>query len=276
MGTAGPAELEAALRGLGAELAYPAGEALSGIVRTRLEAAPGRRRWWHARPGRAPRLRLSVVLAIVGLALLAAVAGAALLGLPGLRIVFAPPGTTPAVSMTAGTSPTASPARSPAEPGEDLGLGRVIEGDPGQAVRFDVRVPSDPALGPPDRTFLQSTPAGPVVYLVWGAREGLPATTTDGAALLVAQFEGRVGAEFFEKMVDRGTIIEDVTVGDGRGYWISGPPHEIYVVGEDGEVYQERRRIVGDTLIWRRDGLTFRLEGAPDRPTALRIAESIR
>src|SRR4051812_33816663 len=82
--------LERALRGLGSEIAYPRPSLdLAAVVGQRLRSEPPPARWFTwLRPGRGPRVRTAFVLAAALLLLVAAIVAAAVLGLPGIRIVF--------------------------------------------------------------------------------------------------------------------------------------------------------------------------------------------
>jgi hypothetical protein len=66
-----------------------------------------------------------------------------------------------------------------------------------------------------------------------------------------------------------------VTVDGVTGYWISGRPHELVFVNPSGEPVFDSRRIVGDTLIWARDGITYRLESGLGRDGAIQLADSL-
>ncbi len=66
-----------------------------------------------------------------------------------------------------------------------------------------------------------------------------------------------------------------VAVGDGPGYWIGGEAHTFGYVGPDGEVILETLRLAGNTLLWERDGETFRLESGLGLTEAIEVAESI-
>ena len=57
-------------------------------------------------------------------------------------------------------------------------------------------------------------------------------------------------------------------VGGATGYWIEGGEHFFYFRDADGEVLETTIRLVGTTLIWERDGLTVRIEGAPSLAAA--------
>ncbi|HYN64560.1 MAG TPA: hypothetical protein VES36_08150, partial [Candidatus Limnocylindrales bacterium] len=57
--------------------------------------------------------------------------------------------------------------------------------------------------------------------------------------------------------------------------WIEGGEHYFFFRDANGQVLDATIRLVGTTLMWERDGLTVRIEGAPSLPDAVRIAESM-
>ena len=66
-----------------------------------------------------------------------------------------------------------------------------------------------------------------------------------------------------------------VNVNGVEGFWIEGHPHAFFY-SEGRTTKPEEFRLVGNTLLWERDGITFRVESGLDQQTAIRIAESIR
>lgn len=271
MGEMADERLEEALRAIGRSLAYPAADGGGGSARdiaatvsARIEASgPPRRGMQSWLPGPRP-LRRSLVLALAALLILAAVAAAIGLGLPGLRITI---GTVPSIP------PASAPSPSPLGPiGATLGLGsHVTIEEAARLAGFEIALPADPAIGPPDAAFVNRGR----VALVWAARPGLPGGP-DGIGLLISEFEGRVDAGYYEKVVDSGGRVEPVTVGGGRGYWIAGAPHFFIYIDEDGEPVDDSRRLVGDTLTWTDGDLTYRIEAAVGRDASIGLAESLR
>jgi hypothetical protein len=47
-------------------------------------------------------------------------------------------------------------------------------------------------------------------------------------------------------------------------------------VGANGQPVFDSRRIVGDTLLWARDGVTYRLESGLDEAAAVALASTFR
>jgi hypothetical protein len=286
-GEIGDEQLEAELRALAAWLDDPwAGRDARSPdparrARQRIEAGPGRP-WglrWLLPGGRTRPIRRGLVLALIALVVLAAIAAAIGLGVPGIRIIFTGASPSPSVaspSPSAASSPSAglSPApTSPGPPGSDLGLGFTTTADEAAGlVGFDLLVPRDPSIGPPDAIWTQDGR----VSLVWKAGPRLPETQAQGIGLLLTEFRGRVGEEYFGKMIEPGTTLTPVTVGGSTGYWISGALHVFVYLDPQGEVVPDNRRVVGNTLLWTDGPMTLRLETSLGREGAIRIAESVR
>jgi hypothetical protein len=255
--------LELELRSLGGALAAPAPRpGFAAAVTQRIEREAPRRE----RPAFVlfPRVRRSVLLAIAATLILAAVAAAAIgFNLPGIRILFGPPPSQPAAT------PHASPE---GLPGSLMGLGAIVSVDEAQAsVDFPLLLPTDPDLGPPDATYVR---LGRVAF-VWSPRDGIPATDDPEIGLLLNQFRGRIGEHIVDKIANEGTRVEPITVDGAPGYWIAGAPHFFMYVDATGNEIDDSYRSVSQTLVWTRDGITYRLETALDRDAAIRLAESL-
>ena len=79
---------------------------------------------------------------------------------------------------------------------------------------------------------------------------------------------GGTGAPVIEKEAGPNTRFEEVDVGDAIGLWISGAEHVV--------VRGPERRTAGNVLIWVRDAVTYRLEGAVSRDAAVEIGRNLR
>ncbi len=274
-------DLEAALRTFGESVAWPGssrgdGLDIAALVRARIESSPRtverarpRWNWWPA--------RRALVAAILVLLVLAALAGAAGLGLPGLRLILGPGPVSPPPSLAPSASQAAGAPRASSgtgAPGSTMGLGQLAPLDELDArAGFDVAWPTDPALGPPDAAYIDSTLGGQVA-LVWRSRPGLPDTLEPGVGLIVTAFRGTADGGFYSKALGSGTRVESVPVGDGRGFWLTGDPHFLFYEGPDGFVH-DPRRWVGDALLWTRGAITYRLETSLDQGAAITFAESM-
>ena len=175
------ADLERELRALGEELRVPSGTSLPATVRARVAAlpAPDRTGWWRRLAGRSSWQRGTLLAAVLVVAV-ASVAGAAALGLPGLRIVFGP-------GATSVASPTPSLVASPPQTavaalGSELGLGEPIALEATHAsVPFAVVVPTEPRLGALEVVWWDARLGDGQVALLWPATPALAAI--DGSSV---------------------------------------------------------------------------------------------
>jgi hypothetical protein len=240
-----PDRLDAALRQLAEEVVFPPTPPVAASVRERLVAntgpPPPRRRPWGRSVAFAIGLSLVVVATVLALSLV----------LPGLRIV-------PVASVPPGPTD---------ELGEDLRLGQPIDaadarfiiGEAGSAVSA------------------YTLDAGTVTSLVLAAGEGLPEIADTGIGLLVQRIEGDLETAMVEKLVDEvGATVTPVTIGDADGFWIEGPPHLVRYLTPSGAVRTEMTRLVGDTLVWQRDGILYRMESPLGLEASRRLAASVR
>jgi hypothetical protein len=247
--------------------AFPANADIAPGVLGRLDATGSPRRW----PWTWPRLSRGLALALLGLIVAVAVAAAAILGVPGIRIVTVDEleRPTPAVSAPATDVSRVSPA---------LGLGVAMSLEDVRArVEMPVVPPADPALGPPDAFYLDRSVAGGMVSMVWTARPNLTAAEDTGVGLLVSVFDGAVNPDGFVKLRDQGVRVEPVSIAGERGWWLHGATHLFLRRAGTGDESRPvvPTRLAGDTLLWERQGLTYRLEGSVGLERAIEIAMSI-
>jgi hypothetical protein len=144
-------------------------------------------------------------------------------------------------------------------------------------VEMPVVPPTDPELGPPDAFYLDRGLAGGMVSMVWTARPGVPAADETGVGLLISQFDGSVNPDAFQKLRDQGVGIVEVSVAGEQAWWLHGATHVFLRregTGDDSRPVVPTR-LAGDTLLWERDRLTYRLEGSAGLDRAIEIAESI-
>ncbi|MFI7467881.1 hypothetical protein [Nonomuraea sp. NPDC049646] len=247
-------DLEAELTALGPLLDTPSPPPadVAAAVRARLELPPEKHARRSARPERPPkrhgrrRARWRIVAAVV-LAVVAVTAAtpqgraavARILRLAGVELQLGdtPP---PPVRTTANL-----PGEHPVAPDDLPGL-----------VRFQVRTPAE--LGPPARATVADQ--GRLVSMFW----------PDGVRL--DQFQGGVDPFFFKKL---GPPWPDyVELAGTTAWWIPGEHPLGYIRRQDGTEIPLRQ--AAPTLVWQRDALTYRLEGAGAKERAVRIAESLR
>ena len=130
------------------------------------------------------------------------------------------------------------------------------------------------ALGLPDEAYVIND--GAITSLVYAAGDGLPELDGTDIGLLIQAFGGALDREQVEKLVGEvGVSVTAVSVDGVDGYWIAGPPHLLRYLGPDGEARAESTRLVGDTLVWERDGTLYRIESGLGLVETLRIAETI-
>jgi hypothetical protein len=210
-----------------------------------------------------------VLLALLALLALAAIAAAVGLGLPGLRLTLGEP------PASAPPSVSASQTAPPGSLGSTLGLGeQVALGDVEGLTGVPVRLPIDPAVGPPDAVYVDTTRGNQTAF-VWAASEALPATREPGIGLILMQFDGTLDDGYRQKLLGTGVTVEPVTVAGRRGYWVSGDAHFFFYIGKDGGVIDDGRRWVGDALAWTDGAATYRMESALGRDATIALAESL-
>lgn len=167
--------------------------------------------------------------------------------------------------------------RSPGVLGSNLGLGTPTTLAGAQSrVRWKVMVPA--SLGRPDAVYIMLPPTGPSggeVTLVYAHAPGIAPSAETGVAVLVTEARGTVAQIYFQKTLGPGTTLEQVTVGDRPGYWISGHPHDFGFVTADGYVLVEPLRLATNTLIVDLDGTVVRIEGDMTKDQALAIAGTL-
>jgi len=269
-------ELEATLRGLTSSIAFPrtldpaAGPDLAARVRARVASMPAPRgRSWRAFGGFRP-MRRGLVLALAALLVLAAIAGAVGLGLPGIRIFFGEG--TPSPGATPGTSSASPTTHGSTTPGALLGLGAAVTLEDAERIAgFDAIMPPNPDLGPPDVVYI----AGRRMALVWAPSPAFPDIGSEGVGLLINEFRGHVSDGYYQKVLSDDTRVEPVTVGGSPGYWIEGV-HFFTYVDETGKDVDDSHRVVGDTLIWTTGEMTYRIETSLGKDAAIALAESLR
>jgi hypothetical protein len=136
-------------------------------------------------------------------------------------------------------------------------LGRSVTLDEAQAaVDFPLLVPDADAEAFLDRSIPE------MVNLRWNG-------------LLLQQWRGEQ-LPFVQKQAGPGSQIVSLLVRGAPGVWLTGARHEVVYRDAQGEVLSQTRRLAGDVLIWERDGITYRLEGARTRGQALAAARNLQ
>lgn len=241
------AELEQALRSLGAQLDYRPTPDLTGAVRRRLAEGRQPRSSWFSRRG-----------VVIALAVLAVSLGAVLAVPPARSTVLDWLGIGNVTVRFVEELPPVDLATS------DLGLGEEMPLSEAQRVApFQVLLPRMERLDDPPRVYYRDE-ARQVGFL-YGSPEKPRLLITQAAA------GGAV-----EKLVNvGGTDTELVAVHPSTpGLWLSGEKHALFFPGVNQE---EPFRLVGNALIFETSaGLTVRIEAEVSKDEALEIARSMR
>ncbi|MFI7427726.1 hypothetical protein ACIBPB_12140 [Micromonospora sp. NPDC049836] len=237
------ADLDRELRELAAWLETPEPPELAARVRARLAEPVTRRRRWRRWLAAAVAALLVGALPPARAAVADAVTG--LLRFSGIAIGTAP----------VPVSPSGTPAPLPSQRAVALDEARRL-------VRFPIRVPA--ALGPPDRVLVADPDAG--------GRYRVATLLYRSGALRLDTFDGRLDVVFQKQASGPG--VEWTQVAGGFAVWVAGP-HPVAYVDRAGEVRVETARLAAKTLIWERDGASYRLEGDLAPQEAVTIAESL-
>jgi hypothetical protein len=210
-----------------------------------------------------PAIATLVVVVMAAIFLLvsptARTAVANFLGIKGVRIQYGP-------------SPTPR-----VNPSPDLRLGsRVSLSEAEARAGFEVETPTLEGFGTPDDVYFSNEISGGQVTLLYRPRPSLPPTTVPNVGILLAEFRGEVRRDYMGKVVGPETQIESASVDGTPGVWLEGKPHFFAYLDRNGEIQQATIRLAGNTLLWEKDGLSFRLESALSKDEAIRIAASVR
>ena len=273
--------------------AFPETPDLATVVQARLEretlaypeAAPTR--GWRVRDRLAWRpVRRSTALALLAILLVAALAAAVILGVPGIRINVVPSlptlpptavvATPSAASPAPGSTAPLTPSPEPTPLGASLSVGTPVDIEAARAhVDFPVQLPSDPSVGAPDQAYVLTALNVRAVSFVWRPGPALPEATS-GIGMLLTEFEGHLNTDQFQKILGPGTTLTVVRVGEATGYWLHGARHFFVTpVDNRGDWSEQQVRLAGDTLLWNVGDVTYRLEAAVDEKGAIRIGESL-
>lgn len=250
-------EMDALLRRASRAFAYPQTPAMVVAVTARLrEPGPSVlgvlaeivRGWWR-RP--LPRIAVAVVitaLVVLGAALAVPQSRTALadfFGLSNVRVDEEP---------SVGQLPPVLSPGSFAAP--------VLLADAQDAVDFPLRFPtSDGARLEPNAVYLQGeNTSAPAVIFVYEEFD---------------LYQTRAG--FFGKGGPDLSLIHEIEFGGQPALWIDEGGHIASFLDEQGRLVVESRRTVERaTLLWERDGVTYRLETALSQEEAIRAAELLR
>jgi hypothetical protein len=245
-------ELERELLALRDEIAWPQTPDLAAMVQARVAREPRRARRRFRLPA-----RLVPALAVVIAVLIAF--GVLLAASPGVRATLRDWLGIGAVAVKrVDRLPDLATARK-------LELGRRVTAR-AAADHLGYPLLTVRALGAPDAIYAGGAIVPARVSVVYVARPGLPAGTA-GVGALLDEIAGD-SLPFAEKLVGGGVPIVRVNVNGAHGLFIAGR-HALSLPDE------LRPRLAGNTLLWARGGVTYRLETALGVRAALRLARSV-
>jgi len=119
------------------------------------------------------------------------------------------------------------------------------------------------SLGAVDEAPVREDIAGGMVTLVY--RGGI----------LVTQWRSTDVTPRIARVPIRGTA-EDVAVGSDPALWVAGAASGTFtLIGADGRVHRESFDVEHGALLWREDDLTYLLQGAASKASALYLAEHV-
>jgi hypothetical protein len=207
----------------------------------------------RSRPARRIVLR-SLALAVVALIAIAGAAAALGFRLPGLDVIFVPSLPPAGQGFHLGSPIPLADARAKAQP--------------------HLLLPS--ALPDPDVAWEIGAGDRRILTVAWRAGSGQPTLEDSGLSLLLMAVPGRADRDYLTKALPPGTRIESVSVGGDQGWWISGDVHELMFPRTPGEVGILPARLVGDALVFSRDGTLYRLESALGKDATVAISDTLR
>ncbi|WP_328322988.1 hypothetical protein OHA70_29655 [Kribbella sp. NBC_00382] len=144
-----------------------------------------------------------------------------------------------------------------------------------------VQVPSGPTTAPGapevvgDLTVAEAAKSAgftPVVPKALGTPKHVQASAgfvamswrTATGVVRLEQFQAEPQPYYFKKYYSELEYVQSID-----GYWFS-TPHELVLVKKTGA--EQTVRVAGPTLVWVRDGVTYRLEGVPEKDRAVELA----
>jgi hypothetical protein len=283
-------DLERELRELGTRVEYPPTPDLARAVRRRLEEAeqPAPRRGWFD----IPVVRWAAVAAVVLLAAFPALSPAMRDTVTGWfeggqasssgqaadvareaspaggDVTFKGEGgrhAAEAARPSSGEQPMSSSGREAPPSVGNLGYGEPISLREAQTRLGGSELLLPEALGVPDQVYAGGSSRNGGVVLVYGTRSGLPSMGDTGVGLVLTEVPGSVESAYLRGGTLPVAGAEEVSVGNGRGYWVPAGRRPPSLADRTGSV-----------LFWERGGLALRLGADLPKGEMLRIASSVR
>ena len=115
-----------------------------------------------------------------------------------------------------------------------------------------------------------------VAYARNDVQGGIVTLVYANPAVSVTEWSAAPSSAAFEVPRD-GATVEEVDIRGAPGVWIEGGARAVYTfIGADGKRHHEALTTERPLLLWQRNGIAFRLEGAGDRDAAVVLAEELR
>lgn len=251
-------KFEAQVRKLAGQMRYPPTPDIASIIAAQLmnETNRGRKRYLRI----AIQASFAVIVLFLAAMLVPGVRAAVLefLQIGSVRIQLATRTPSPAAS-TPNPFPTPYPSLFSSV---DLGGETTLQAAQEQ-VDFTILLPNYPSdLGKPDRVFLQDQ-NGDLLVLIW-----MDPLDNNRASLSLIEMEPTA-------FISKGSpeTITETTVNDAPAVWLQGEHYLFLTSARSGLGINVT--ILGNVLIWEKDGITFRLESSLELEESTLIAESL-
>ena len=116
-----------------------------------------------------------------------------------------------------------------------------------------------------------------VAYARNDVQGGIVTLVYANPAVSVTEWSAAPSSAAFEVPRDGATVEEVVDIRGAPGVWIEGGARAVHTfIGADGKRHHEALTTERPLLLWQRNGIAFRLEGAADRDAAVVLAEELR
>ena len=160
-------------------------------------------------------------------------------------------------------------AREEPPSGGNLGYGEPISLREAQTRLGGSKLLLPETLGVPDQVYAGGSSRNGGVVLVYRARSGLPSMGDKGVGLVLTEVPGSVESAYLRGGALAVAGVEEVSVGNGRGYWVPAGYRPPSLADRTGD-------LPGSALFWERGGLALRLGADLPKGEMIRIASSVR
>lgn len=120
----------------------------------------------------------------------------------------------------------------------------------------------------PDHVSVAADPPGGQVTMIYG--------NLKKPRLLITEFKATRVGEAYRKAATPRTAVETTTVAGAPAIWLGGATHTFGFVDNSGTTRGASTRLAGNTLVWQRNGITYRLEAKISKDDAIDLATTFR